>query len=155
MCKNPGRSAVFEILKPPRLVPIIILWSKSLRSHFFDILMLSLNNSRTSWSCLQAFFFAPCKHGLKRNACLRRSYILYISGLNWGHLSFSLSRLISAPLCFFLCPLFSLLLGPAHQSKVLKKLNKTRLSSYMNWSFGPWTCLHPFGCWSYLMCLKI
>ncbi|XP_059804398.1 transmembrane protein 235 isoform X2 [Hypanus sabinus] len=44
-CENPRRSAILEMLKPPRLAPTIIPWSKSLRSHFFPIQMFGLNNT--------------------------------------------------------------------------------------------------------------
>jgi len=51
VCENPSRSAVSEILRPARLAPTTILSSKSL---FFLILMLSLNFSKSYWSCLHA-----------------------------------------------------------------------------------------------------
>ena len=35
--RDPRRSAVSEILKPPCLVPTIMPWSKTLRSYFFPI----------------------------------------------------------------------------------------------------------------------
>ena len=53
--ENPRRSAVSEILKPPRLAPTIIPQSKSLWSHLCPILTFGLNNSWTSWPCLHAF----------------------------------------------------------------------------------------------------
>ena len=43
--ENPRRSAGSEILKPPCLAPIIISWSKSLRSHLFPILTFGLKNN--------------------------------------------------------------------------------------------------------------
>ena len=60
--ENPRRSAVTEILKPPRLAPIIIQWSKLLRSHFFPILTFGLNNSWASWPSLHAFIAFSCCH---------------------------------------------------------------------------------------------
>ncbi len=51
MRENPSRSAVFEIL-PSRLAPTTIPCSKSLKSPFFPILMLSLNFSKSLSPCL-------------------------------------------------------------------------------------------------------
>ena len=64
VCGNPKSSAVSEILKTPCLAPAIIPRSKSLRSHFFPVLNLALNNSWTSWPCLHAFmhFVAAMLH---------------------------------------------------------------------------------------------
>ena len=55
MRKNPRRSAVSEILKPPLPAPTVTPCSKSLRSRFFSILMRNLNNNWSSWPCLHVF----------------------------------------------------------------------------------------------------
>ncbi len=52
--ENPSRSAVYEILRPARLVLTTIPRSKSLKSPFFPVLMLGLNFSKTSSPHLDA-----------------------------------------------------------------------------------------------------
>lgn len=52
MCENTRRSTVIEILKPALLAAAIMARSKSLRSHFFLILMVFVY-----LKLLQDFFF--------------------------------------------------------------------------------------------------
>ena len=60
--KIPGdqQRKLIRVLKLPHLASIIIARPRSIRSHFFPILMFGLNNSYTSWLCMH--YALSCCH---------------------------------------------------------------------------------------------